>query len=234
MGMTSHFALFKESTEYLGVSALHRSQDIFDNTPSLNLDVIPAESGDVREGAFLLHLLRDLPIYQRVAEAWLKITQDTEFLGRPLVEATFKSLQEFKTRDPSTLRTRSLEIFRLFSVSVPIHNSLSFMDFMASMACRWEIIGLAFSFVALGTVFPCDWDLMFQVEGIPVIPRKDLGLLALSAVELCLRFCNEAGVLNDALSWLTCQHTFLVTLIHGDRGKPLEPRQENQLLIHLV
>jgi hypothetical protein len=109
--------------------------------------------------------------------------------------------------------------FTCSQILSPLHSSLTYSDFMSSMSCRWEIIGLAFAFVGSGTALPCDWDTMFQLEEKPVIPRKEMGRLALSATETCLKFCNEAGVLNDVVSWLTCQHTYLTTLIHGDRGK---------------
>ncbi|KAJ5674408.1 uncharacterized protein N7477_004342 [Penicillium maclennaniae] len=85
------------------------------------------------------------------------------------------------------------------------------------MSFRWEIIGLAFTFVGAGAVLPGDWESLFQLEGKPVISRKDMGYLALSATETCLKFCNDAGILNDVVSWLTCQHTYLTTFIHGDR-----------------
>jgi chromatin structure-remodeling complex subunit RSC3/30 len=226
----SNITLFKESTDHLGLAALHGTHGMNDETSDLNTNALLIEPSEVREGANLLRFLRDISVYQRIAEAWLRTTQESDFIGRPLVELTFQSLQGFSCAlspscEPSTLSTRSLEIFHLFSSPIPIHSSLTFTDFMSSMSCRWEIIGLAFSFVGVGTVMPCDWDTMFQVDGKPVISRKELGILALSATETCLRFCNEARVLNDAVSWLFYQHTYFTTLIHGDRGMSHEPEE---------
>ncbi|KAJ5148216.1 hypothetical protein N7526_001568 [Penicillium atrosanguineum] len=180
------------------------------------------EHEDIRQGADLLRLLRDLPVYRRIVASRLDSTQDCDALGGPVVNQVFQSLQELSDvhllADDALFR-RSLEIFHMFSSPVPLHSSLTFAEFMSSMSCRWEIVGLAFAFVGAGTVLPCDWESVFQFEGKPVIPRKDMGRLALSATETCLKFCNEAGVLNDVVSWLTCEHTYLTTLIHGDRGK---------------
>lgn len=225
LGMTSHFALFKESTDQLDIS---NSQDKKSNIeiaqgPSSSAMV---DQGEIRQGAHLLRLLRDLPVYRRIVTSWLNATQECDALGGPVVEHVFQSLQELSdvhSLDDDAVFNRSLEIFQLFSNPVPLHSSLTYPEFMSAMSYRWEIIGLAFAFVGAGTALPCDWDSIFQLEGKPVIPRKDMGHLALSATETCLKFCNEAGVLNDIVSWLTCQHTYLTTLIHGDRGKLCEP-----------
>lgn len=227
LGMTSHFALFKESTDQLGISTIQAVHSNSDGSQGSGSNAIPVEPKEIQQGAHLLRLLRDLPVYRRIVESWRRTTQDCDFLGGPLVELTLQSLQKFSgtqsLSDPY-LSIRSREIFHLFSNPLPIHSSLTFLEFMSYMSCRWEIIGLAFSFVGMGSILPCDWDSMFQLEGKPVVPRKDMGLLALSATETCLRFCNEAGILNDAVSWLVCQHTYLTTFIHGDRGKPSASR----------
>ncbi|KAJ5523717.1 hypothetical protein N7494_010367 [Penicillium frequentans] len=218
LGMTSHFTLFQESTDNLAISLPHEEranvniQDPISNT-------IPIESDAVRRGAHILQLLTNLPIYQRITEASIKMTQESGVLSKPVIELTFKSLQGFagsqSSNDFSVLLSRSREIFGLFSSPIPIHSSVSITDFMSSMSCRWEIIGLAFSCLGVATALPGDWDSI--VEGKLVGSRQNLGELALSATETCLSFCNEAGVLNDAVSWLISQRLFLATLVHGDR-----------------
>lgn len=220
-GMTSHFALFQESTDHLGAMVVCDSHH-HDEDPSVRSTPLTLESNDVRQGSYLLRLLRDLPIYQKIADGWLDSTHDGEFAGRKLVEETFASLQEFSGAhspqcDMHVLTLRSRDIFHKFSNRIPLSASLSFKEYMSNLSCRWEIIGLAFCFVGLGSMLASDWESIF--EGRPVIPRRDLGTLALSATETCLRFCNEAGVLNDALSWLIGQHLYFMTLIHGDRGE---------------
>lgn len=224
LGMTSHFTLFKESSEHLGSPPYEVQTQNNDHLlpPSSS---IPIELSETKQGAHLLQLLRDLPIYRRIAQSYLTATQDCEFMGQQLVELTFDSLQELAdipTRGANSLLSHSREIFKLFSKPVRIHSSLTFSEFMSAMSYRWEIVGLAFSFVGFGTVLPCDWDSLFHAEGKPISSRREMGLLALSATETCLRFCHEAGALNDAVSWLVHQHTFLTTLIQGDRGKPHE------------
>ncbi|KAJ5925817.1 hypothetical protein N7454_007327 [Penicillium verhagenii] len=224
LGMTSHFALFQESTDNLAISLSQGVQDDRTNIHSSIPNTIPIESEAVRRGAHILQLLRNLPVYQRIAESSVRTTQESGFLSKQLVELTFKSLQEFSgpqsPSDSSSLFARSRQIFGLFSAPIPIHSSLTLNEFMSSMSCRWEIIGLAFSCLGVGTALPCDWDAIFQIEGKPVDSRNDLAELALSATETCLSFCNEAGVLNDAVSWLISQYLFLTTLVHGDRASP--------------
>ncbi|KAJ5719976.1 hypothetical protein N7493_006854 [Penicillium malachiteum] len=85
------------------------------------------------------------------------------------------------------------------------------------MSYRWEIIGLAFATVGMGVALPGDSNSTLQTEYSPARSRKELGELALSATETCLAFCNEAGVLNDVVSWLNSKRTLLTTLIYGDK-----------------
>lgn len=220
LGMTSHFTLFQESTDNLAISLPHEEK-ANENIHDPISNTITIESDAVHRGAHILQLLTNLPIYQRITEASIKMTQESGVLSKPVIELTFKSLQGFagsqSSTDFSALLSRSREIFGLFSSPIPINSSLSINDFMSSMSCRWEIIGLAFSCLGVATALPGDWDAI--VEGKLVGSRTDLGELALSATETCLSFCNEAGVLNDAVSWLISQRLFLATLVHGDRGK---------------
>ncbi|KAJ6133834.1 hypothetical protein N7523_000156 [Penicillium sp. IBT 18751x] len=199
LGMTSHFALFKESTDQMDISETQNRQSHIDLThdPSLSFMV---DHGEIRKGAHLLRLLKDLPLYRRIVTSWLNATQDCDALGELVMEHVFHSLQELSdvhSLPDDALFSRSLEIFHLSSKPVPLHPSLTYSEFMSSMSFRWEIIGLAFTFVGAGAVLPGEWESLFQLEGKPVISRKDMGYLALSATETCLKFCNDAGVLND-------------------------------------
>ncbi|KAJ5902329.1 hypothetical protein N7495_002857 [Penicillium taxi] len=214
MGMTSHFALFKESTSHMGMQTSIQ-ENSGDQVTSSNAIV---ETSEIKEGAKILRLLRDLPVYQRLAYNWIEASYGCDLLGMTGVYSSFESLQEFSgDLSFAVLSARSREIFLLFSKPVPIHSSLTFKEYMAFMSCRWEIIGMAFTFVAAGTFFSREWDSIFQAHSMPIISRKDLGILALTAADTCLKFCNEAGVLNDAVSWLVQEHGWLTTLVHGDR-----------------
>lgn len=234
LGMTSHFTLFQESTDNLAISLPHEVQRVNVNPQDAISNTIPIESDAIRRGAHILQLLRNIPVYQKITETSIRMTQESGVLSKPVIELTFKSLQEFAGPHSSTdfhaLLIRSRQIFGLFSSPIPIHSSLSINDFMSSMSCRWEIIGLAFSCLGVATALPGDWDSI--VEGKLVGSRKDLGELALSATETCLSFCNEAGVLNDAVSWLISQRLFLATLVHGDRGKQRALRSNRQLAVN--
>ncbi|KAJ5090208.1 hypothetical protein N7532_008892 [Penicillium argentinense] len=133
--MTGHFSLFKECTDHIDVSSsIHEEQEPNDSQISLP-NVIPVEPADIQRGALPIQLLQALPVYRRSADVYLAATQDCEFLGRPLVERTFESLQQLAKPPMSgtpNLDSRSREKFRHFS-----------------KPARWEIVGLAFSFVGL-------------------------------------------------------------------------------------
>ncbi|KAJ5100700.1 hypothetical protein N7456_006752 [Penicillium angulare] len=106
----------------------------------------------------------------------------------------------------------------MFTNPIPIRSSLTFDEYMASLSYRWEIVGLAFCFIGMGTVFPGAWDsIAISQDDLSGLSRNELGEAAMNATETCLAFCNEAGVLNDAVSWLNSLRTMLTTLIYGDR-----------------
>ncbi|KAJ5708555.1 hypothetical protein N7488_008356 [Penicillium malachiteum] len=69
----------------------------------------------------------------------------------------------------------------------------------------------------MGVALPGDSDSALQTDYRPARSRKELGELALSATETCLAFCNDAGVLNNVVSWLNSRRTTLTTLIYGDK-----------------
>lgn len=220
--MTSHFALFKESADNLGVSIPTTTPETGHNSQNSTTDAIHIESDEVRRGAHILHLLKDLSLYRQAAEDWIRKTNEWDFLGRPLVELIFKSLEEsldLQSGDTEALFTRSRQIFQMFSSPIPMHSSLSFSQYMTSMSCRWEVIGLAFSFAGMGIALPGDSDPELQLGNGTFAAKKEFGEVALSATETCLAFCNNAGVLNDVVSWLTSQWTLLATLIYGDKGR---------------
>ncbi|KAJ5263289.1 hypothetical protein N7478_010894 [Penicillium angulare] len=245
LGMTSHFALFKESTENLEFSLPHSSQEPNDHnlqhqsenqiqsrlqSQSLEGAEVPIESEEVRRGAHLLRLLRKVPKYELIAEAWVIGTQEGDFLGRPLVETTFSSLRGLELSslhhdththpdtEDSKLFTLSRKIFNMFTNPIPIRSSSTFDEYMASLSYRWEIVGLAFCFIGMGTVFPGAWEsIAINEADLSGMSRNELGEAAMNATENCLAFCNEAGVLNDAVSWLNSLRTMLTTLVYGDR-----------------
>lgn len=221
MGMTSHFAVFKESADNLGISTSSATPGTNQDTNNPKADTIQIESDEVRRGANILQLLKDLPLYRQAAEDWIRKTNGCDFLGRPLVELIFNSLEESLdvwSSDTDALFNRSRQIFQMFSRPIPMHPSLTFSQYMQLMSCRWEVIGLAFSFAGMGVALPGDSDPELKLGNRPFAARKELGEVALSATETCLAFCNNAGVSNDAVSWLTSQGTLLATLIYGDKG----------------
>ncbi|KAJ5731558.1 uncharacterized protein N7483_006066 [Penicillium malachiteum] len=221
--MTSHFALFKESADNLAVSLPQDTQATDQNVQDPVVSAVTIEIDEIRRGARILRLLsKDLSLFKQNADIWLEKTGECDFWSRPLVEFTFESLEKIPglqscSVDDNSLFALSREIFQLSSRQVQLNPSLTFTQFMSSMSYRWEIIGLAFASVGMGVALPGDSDSTVQTDYRPARSRKELGELALSATETCLAFCNEAGVLNDVVSWLNSKRTTLTTLIYGDK-----------------
>ncbi|KAJ6015273.1 hypothetical protein N7540_009864 [Penicillium herquei] len=223
LGMTSHFALFKESDENLAFSLPRNTQETDQDVQDPVVSAVTIETDEIRRGARILRLLsKNLPHFRQIAELWVVKTGECDFMSRPLVDLTFKSLQKIPglqscSVNDNSLFTLSREIFHMSSSQVQINQSLTFTQYMTSMSYRWEIIGLAFATVGMGVALPGDSDSTLPTDYRPARSRKELGELALSATETCLAFCNESGVLNDVVSWLNSNRTMLTTLIYGDK-----------------
>ncbi|PYH92809.1 hypothetical protein BO71DRAFT_442182 [Aspergillus ellipticus CBS 707.79] len=221
LGLTSYDAALKDSRDYLGMSTLGSIEKDRGASLSEGSNAMPVESDQIHQGARLLSLLRDFPLYIRITEAYYRAIHGCDPLGRPIMDLVFQSVEDnlvsrMLESNLSEARTLSSEIFQMFNNPITVHPSMTLPEYMTSMSYRWEIIGLAFSFISISTVMASDWDGMFQIEGRPVIAQKELALMTLSAAETCIKFCEEAGVVNDPVSWLILQHTHLTTLIHGD------------------
>lgn len=62
-----------------------------------------------------------------------------------------------------------------------------------------------------------DWKSVPQ-RGTAPADQRSLGILAATASDACLQFCDDSGVVHDPLGWLLYQHTHLLTVVYGDNG----------------
>ncbi|PWY82157.1 hypothetical protein BO70DRAFT_336493 [Aspergillus heteromorphus CBS 117.55] len=223
LGLTSYDAALKDSRDYLGISALGTAEKERERAISLSeaSNATSIELDQVHQGARLLLLLRDFHLYKDIAEMWFRTTNGCDPLGRPIMVLVFQALEEnliarLPDLDLSQLLTLSSEVFQLFNNRIPVHPLITIHEYITCMSYRWEIIGMVFAFVGFGTFMASDWDAIFQRQDRPVISRNDLQHLAMSAVETCVKFCEEAGIVNDPVSWLVLLHTHLSTLVYGD------------------
>jgi chromatin structure-remodeling complex subunit RSC3/30 len=228
LGLTSYSAVFSENEGNLGV-ATHGSAELGARDFS-SIDagsVLEDDPRQVQLGAQLLLLLDDLELYERIAETWFEVSEGC-VLGTPIIRMMFKFLKETyhawikdSTDRYSSMLAFSKKIFDNGSNSIDFNSSTTpreYISLISGLNTRWEIIGLVFSIMGLGAVLAPPWDSIFKREGKPIVDKKDLGIVATAAGDICLQFCDNGGIVNDPLSWLLFQHSHLLTLVYGDNG----------------
>ncbi|KAJ5622529.1 hypothetical protein N7528_005761 [Penicillium herquei] len=88
LGMTSHFALFKESADNLAVSLPRSTQETDQNVQDPVVSTVTIETDEIRRGARILQLLsRNLPRFKQIPEIWIVKAGECDFSSGPIVEA---------------------------------------------------------------------------------------------------------------------------------------------------
>lgn len=235
LGLTSYSAVFSENEGNLGVAT---QNGVEQDAKDLSCPAVEPETVDPRHiqlGAQLLLLLDDLMLYEVLAERWYEISGGF-VIGEPMIRMALKSMKEEfdflllgSVDKKPTMLTFSKKIFDNSVKPIETSSSMTSGEYISLVAgpnARWEMVGLVFSILGLGAVLAPPWDPIFNRErdGKPIIEKKDFGVQATEAADICLQFCDSAGTMNDPLSWLLFQHTHLLTLVYGDNGMSISGR----------
>ncbi|KAJ5167565.1 Transcription factor [Penicillium canariense] len=181
---------------------------------------IVIDSERVHLGAQILMLLRDLPFYRKVVTARFKIWEGW-FLGWQITDAIFKIVEdkwgslekEFDDESDRAL-LMSRQLFQANTRPFLVHPGMSWPDFVFAASVRWEVVGLLFCIAGLATQWISDADPIFKQPG--SLDSKSLATTASTVSDICLQFCDSAGILNDLVSWLLVHHTVLLTVVYGE------------------
>ncbi|GFF99318.1 C6 transcription factor, putative [Aspergillus udagawae] len=223
-------------TSYTGVSS-ENEEDVNGILPPLGtLEHSRASSNlrQVRLGARLLvNLFENLLLYETVSENRLDNSPEGCVVGQQLVRMIFTALkdahrilenvQDTKERYYENLLAWSQKLFDERSQLIEVGPSTTPAEYLRCVSNRWEGIGLVFSVVGQGAMLERDWKSVSQLAGAAPADQRSLGLLAATASDACLQFCDDSGVVHDPLGWLLYQHTRLLTLVYGDNGMALSP-----------
>ncbi|GIK07291.1 hypothetical protein Aspvir_002951 [Aspergillus viridinutans] len=224
--LTSYSGVFSESEDYLnGILA-----------PLATLEHSRASSSQkqVQLGArLLLTLFESLSLYETVADNRLDISPEGCVVGQQLVRMIFAALkdahrilanaQDAKERYYESLLGWSQKLFDERSQLIEVGPSTTPEGYLRCVSNRWEGIGLVFSVVGQGAMLERDWKSVSQLAGAAPADQRSLGVLAATASDACLQFCDDSGVVHDPLGWLLYQHTHLLALVYGDNGKDYQP-----------
>ncbi|EAW13605.1 putative C6 transcription factor [Aspergillus clavatus NRRL 1] len=175
----------------------------------------------------LLTLFENLSLYENVSENLWDMSPEGCVVGYQLVRMLFTALkdahrpwaiegQDAKQRYFENLMGWSRKIFNERSDPIHFDPSTSPDEYIRLVAGRWEGIGLVFAVVGQGAMLERDWKSVSQIGGTVPADQRSLGILAATASDACLQFCDDSGVVHNPLGWLLYQHTHLLTLVYGN------------------
>ncbi|KAJ5100108.1 hypothetical protein N7532_007109 [Penicillium argentinense] len=189
------------------------------NSP-IQVEVVPMDSKKVHLGAQVLTLLKNLAFYREVVNARFKLWEGW-CLGRPLTEMIFQLMEELWGSPPSDSVDQSIhalrlskQLFQTHARPLEISADMSWTQFKTIIAGRWETVGLLFCMTGASTEWLSEEDPIFKQPGSSNL--KSLANTACAVSDICLQFCDSAGIINDVVSWLLIHHTTLLATVYGD------------------
>lgn len=212
LGHTSYSDVFTDSGRDLSLTGLP--------SPS---DSIQVDMQRIQLGAQALVLLKYLPLYRDLALARSKIWKGWS-LGWPLTDMVLrvtKEMWEDTEKKESDEYQRALllsrRLFQNHTEPMEVRPGTSWHEFATIITGRWETVGLLFTITGLATGYVFGDHPMYKKHGWP--ESKSMANTAASVGDLCLQFCDSAGIINDVVCWLQLHHTSLLSIVYGDGGK---------------
>jgi chromatin structure-remodeling complex subunit RSC3/30 len=191
-------------------------------------DVIPVDSKRINLGAQVLALLENLPFYRDVVTARFKVWKGWT-LGWPITNLIFTVVEEMwgspeyeKMETTARALSISRRLFDTHSRDFEVISSTTWEDFKMASSGRWETIGLLFVLTGLATDLVAHDDPIFNT-----MDAKSLATAASAVSDICIQFCDSAGIVNDLVSWLLLHQTSLLAVVYGESGLSSQSSSEN-------
>lgn len=215
LGPTSYSAVFTEHSGSLGIGDQEETDDV-PNLPSVTADKI-------QQGAEVLALLRDIPLYERFTQRSFDFCDGIVVL-QPVYRIWIDELwtefgQLLIDGSPDQLRSLSELVWRNTRRPMKVHGQMSAREWAKSASgrnLRWEVVGLILSMVGLTAVNLSNWDTIFESIRERYVDRATFAERMRKLSEFCLCFCYESEVLNDIYVCFMYEDLVLVECIKGD------------------
>lgn len=211
LGPTSYSAVYTENPTIL-------------NTPDIEDAPLPAVSADkLQQGAEVLSMLRDIPIYRRFTARWFELC-DGIIVIQPVFRIWLDDLwsefgQVLEEGRPEQLLALSELVFRNTQSPMKVHGGMTAREW-AQLASgrnlRWEVVGVILTLVGLVAINLSDWDGIFESIRERYVDRATFAERMRKASEYCLCFCYESEVLNDVYVCFMFEDLILVECLKGD------------------
>ncbi|GFF44932.1 LOW QUALITY PROTEIN: hypothetical protein IFM46972_07666 [Aspergillus udagawae] len=164
----------------------------------------------------LLTLFENLSLYETITENRLDNSPEARPHDLYSLERCPQNpgiVQDAKERYYENLLGWSQKLFDERSQLIEVGPSTTPEEYLRRVSNRWEGIGLVFSIVGQGAILERDWKSVSQLADAASADQRSLGVLAATARDACLQFCDDSGVVHDPLGWLLYQHIRLLTLV---------------------
>ncbi|KAJ5201679.1 uncharacterized protein N7498_006342 [Penicillium cinerascens] len=220
-GPTSYLAVLSESDDAVARSSSDLT--LFAKSLQHNRSAI-IDDGQIQLGSeLLLILFDDLTLYERMATARFDHCQGDLF-ATPALRLIFSSIRKMlneaisdKSNPLPDLVTLSNSIFAASSKPLNVDPNMSPVEYFTAMPNRWEIVGLIFSVIGSSAcLLPRQELIGYSASSNSPLDRKSLAAVCVAAGEICLRFCENTGLITEQLCWVVLEHTSLLTLLYGD------------------
>ncbi|EED15913.1 C6 transcription factor, putative [Talaromyces stipitatus ATCC 10500] len=221
LGPTSYSAVYDEGEEVIKSPTVTTS--FRDFSKSLRRNQMLVDDTEIQVGAeLLLFLYEDFTLYERMSIS--KFNHCEGYIFAPAVlRLLFASVRQMLNNairdesDPlSDLLELSKKIFENCSKTIRVDAHMTPQDYFISMPDRWEVIGVIFSIIGSSSFLLPASDMMNLHPNSANVDRQSLALVSISAGEKCLKFCDNAGVMSEPLSWALLAHAALLTYVYGD------------------
>ncbi|EME84636.1 uncharacterized protein MYCFIDRAFT_203102 [Pseudocercospora fijiensis CIRAD86] len=212
LGPTSYSAVYTENSSILQTPDVEDPPDL----PSLPADKI-------QQGAEVLSMFRDLPVYRNFTQRWFELCDGIVVL-QPVFRIWIDELwNEFgkvlAEGNSEQMRSLSELVWRNTRRPMRVHGSMTAREWAKSASgrnLRWEVVGVVLSLVGLIAVNLSNWDTIFDSIRERYVDRATFAERMRKASEYCLCFCYESEVLNDIYVCFMFEDLVLVECLKGD------------------
>lgn len=219
LGATSFSAVFKENDE--GRNLVGHTSDV-EGGPSL----APLTAEKIQQGAEILMILRDMPLFERFTARWFDFTYSIvtiQAFFRIWIDEMWAQFGDtIQYGSPDELRSLSELVWRNTRKPMKTSGDMTAPEWVKSASgrnLRWEVVGIILSIVGLIVVNLSNWDSIFDSVRDKFVSRVAFADRMRRASEKCLFFCYDSEVLNDIYVFFMYEDLILVECVKGDVRK---------------
>jgi hypothetical protein len=216
LGSTSFSEVFKASrhiSDDIWLEPLANVKKLLRTPPTYRLS-----ADRINAGAKILGLLTDSVYVKRIIEQFYHVSQ---IVIPPWItlKQSLDSIVNLLREDYPTDGERQLLAEKIFAqtfIPLRVDESTTAENFHKSFTgpkLRWEILGLVYTYLALGSLITDSEPRLASLE------RQQFTLELTHASNLCVSFCDRAESLNDILVWLLYSNSILLTFQYGDASR---------------